>query len=129
MRRIARFLRRPPGERLLLVQALVWVTLVRLGLTLLPFRKLQRLLAPLLRPRRAPIPHAAQQAPFISYAVKRSARYVPRATCLTQALAAQLMLARRGLPSRLQIGVARSSAGEFSAHAWLLWDDQVITGG
>jgi hypothetical protein len=49
--------------------------------------------------------------------------------CLPRALAAQAMLRRRGVASRLCLGVARDGA-QLSAHAWLeLGQDLIIVGG
>ena len=48
--------------------------------------------------------------------------YVPRATCLVQALAAQVLLSWQGLDSHLRIGVALSADKEFEAHAWVECD-------
>lgn len=57
-----------------------------------------------------------------------AARYVPRATCLTQALALQAMLGRAGTPSELRIGVARGKETEVDAHAWLECEGRVVIG-
>jgi hypothetical protein len=52
-----------------------------------------------------------------------------QAACLPRALAAQAMLRRRGVPSRLCLGVARDGQ-KLSAHAWLeLGQDHIIMGG
>jgi hypothetical protein len=51
-----------------------------------------------------------------------------QAACLPRALAAQAMLRRRGVASRLCLGVARDGA-QLSAHAWLeLGQDLIIVG-
>jgi hypothetical protein len=50
-------------------------------------------------------------------------------TCLTQALAAQVLLARSGDQSDLRIGVTRDSNGKFLAHAWLERQGAVLIGG
>jgi hypothetical protein len=51
-----------------------------------------------------------------------------QAACLPRALAAQAMLRRRGVASRLCLGVAREGM-ELSAHAWLeLGQDLIIVG-
>jgi hypothetical protein len=48
--------------------------------------------------------------------------------CLPRALALQKLLALHGHESELKIGVAKS--GELlEAHAWLIWDGQIIIGG
>jgi len=50
--------------------------------------------------------------------VSRVARYVPRATCLTQALAAWWLLRRRGILTRLCLGVQKNGTA-LRSHAWL----------
>ena len=50
----------------------------------------------------------------------RSARYVPfKAVCLPQAMAARVMLKRRGVSSVLHFGAARGQDKPLDAHAWL----------
>lgn len=54
--------------------------------------------------------------------VRRTLRLLPGdARCLTQSLVLTRLLARRGRPSRLVIGVAPGV--EFGAHAWVERDD------
>jgi hypothetical protein len=56
----------------------------------------------------------------ISWAVTRAARYAPfRALCLPQAMAAKLMLERRGIPSALHFGARRGQCKPIDLHAWL----------
>ena len=50
-------------------------------------------------------------------------------TCLVKALAAAHMLNKREIPQKLHIGVARTPAGNFNAHAWLSVDGEIIVGG
>lgn len=66
----------------------------------------------------------------IAYVIPRLARRLPwRSDCLVQALAAQTWLARHGLASEIRIGVERATDKPFGAHAWLVHEDRVITGG
>jgi hypothetical protein len=68
----------------------------------------------------------------IAWAVRVASSYVPKATCLVQALAAEWILARCGYASRLHIGVARAepSGGRgLDAHAWLECGGRVLLGG
>lgn len=57
----------------------------------------------------------------VVWAVQGISRRVPGMTCLVQALAAQAMLARRGVPARVRVGVrpAATPAASLDAHAWL----------
>jgi hypothetical protein len=59
--------------------------------------------------------------------VRLASRYVPRATCLTQALTAQMLLGWAGLNSRLHIGVRLD--GKFEAHAWVEGPGRIVVGG
>ena len=63
----------------------------------------------------------------MAWAVEHAARIVPGATCLTQALAAEVMLRRTGGRPDLRFGVARD-AGDFEAHAWLELGGRVLVG-
>jgi hypothetical protein len=63
------------------------------------------------------------------WAVRAVSRFVPGATCLTQALAAQVLLSRAGHSPRVEIGVAKNENKQFQAHAWLVIGDQVLIGG
>lgn len=65
----------------------------------------------------------------VAWSVAAASRLVPGATCLTQALAGQRLLARHGLGSRVRIGVRPGPAGELLAHAWLLREERVLLGG
>ena len=127
MRRARRFLRLPPRDRRLLAEAAALVVLARLGLWLLPFRSVRGLLARV--PARATDARDDNTITGrIAWAVPVVSACVPAATCLTQALAAQALLARRGCPAELRIGVARGANGMLEAHAWVERDDRVVIG-
>ena len=50
----------------------------------------------------------------------RAARYVPfKAVCLPQAMAARVMLKRRGVKSVMHFGAAKGTDKPLDAHAWL----------
>ena len=50
----------------------------------------------------------------------RAARYVPfKAVCLPQAMAARVMLERRGVKSVMHFGAAKGTDKPLDAHAWL----------
>lgn len=124
MQRLSAPRRLAPERRRAIVDALCAVAAVRLGLSTIGFARLRRLLGPLLTVRTAPVPGAPDR---VRWAVARAARPVPGATCLTQALAAQLLLARAGYPSALRMGV-RMRDGILEAHAWLEDGARVVYG-
>ncbi len=126
---VRRFLRLPREERRLLMQALLVVLCVRVGLRLLPFPRLRRALyrlTPRPRARREPDPAVVQE---VVSAVRRVSRHVPGAACLTQALAAQALLARRGVPALLGIGAALGELDQARAHAWVECGGRIALGG
>jgi hypothetical protein len=121
------FFLRPSEQRLLLRTGLL-LCAARLGLWLLPLPTLRRLLAKL-RPTEAISPEGqSANIEKIAWAVTVVSRYVPAATCLTQALAGQILLAQHGEPALLQIGVAKSEAGELVAHAWVESRGRIVIG-
>lgn len=66
----------------------------------------------------------------IAYVIPRiSARLPWRSDCVIQAMAAQDWLAAYGLASEIRIGIERPAGGKFSAHAWLVHREQLVTGG
>ena len=135
MQRLRKFLRLPVGEQLLLIKASLLLVVIRLGLRLLPFRTLRRLLT---KATQAP-PRLQQKADRfcadrVARAVAVASHHVPAVgnpaeTCLTQALATQVLLTRRGHQTSLQIGVARGEENQFQAHAWLECGGKVVIGG
>lgn len=129
MKLVRRFLHLPALERWLLVRAALLLGVLRLGLWLLPFQTLRRLVSTFTASSRRVRDAERLSRERIVWAVETAARYVsPTATCLTQALAAQALLARRGYPAVLHIGVARDN-NELQAHAWVESEGEVVIGG
>ena len=124
--RIARFRSLPPSDRTLFLIALLAIASVRVGLWLTSFRRLHRSLARIARPTGSPDPTPGE-ADRIGWAVGSAARFVPDATCLPQALAAEAILRRRGHPADLRLGVSRGDDG-VEAHAWVESYGRVIVG-
>lgn len=122
-----KFFRLSPAERRLLLKTFLLVALVRSGLTLLPLRLLRKGASRLMVPGRV-APEEGISPERIARMVAAAAGLVPRATCLTQALAAQILLVRRGHDAMLRIGVARDRSGAFTAHAWIEQEGRVIVG-
>lgn len=66
----------------------------------------------------------------VGVAIRRLATRLPwRADCLVQALAAERWLGRRGISSKLHIGVRKDSRAALEAHAWLEVGGRIVTGG
>ena len=121
-----RVLRLTAREWALLATALPVVVLLRLGLWLLPFKVLRSAVSRLARPDSKPSRRLTPKQ--VAWAVRAVSRCVPRATCLTQALATQAILAFLGFIATLRIGVAPGANGALEAHAWLEYGDRIIIG-
>ena len=117
-----------PQRMLDLLSAGIAVVLVRIALWTLPSRVVLRLVAGVVsRAHRAEeITPAVRR---VGRSVRTVSRRVPQATCLTQALAAQVLLAASGYSSTLQIGVALDQRRRLVAHAWVEVCGRVLVGG
>jgi hypothetical protein len=115
-------------QRFLVTEAVACLLAARLALIFIPFPRLARQLGTFVAPsdprvREAPTAAAPDQAMLaedIGWAVTRAARYVPfKAVCLPQAMAARVMLKRRGVKSVMHFGAAKGADKPLNAHAWL----------
>jgi hypothetical protein len=115
-------------RRALLAEAGFCLLMARLALIFVPFPLLARRLGtfvPPTDPRTAEVKTAVMTehtrvALEIGWAVTRAAWYVPfRAVCLPQAMAARLMLSRRGVKSVMHFGAVKGTKKPIDAHAWL----------
>ena len=80
---------------------------------------------------RGALPPEARVSRRVGRMVRRVARRVPfRAVCLPQAMAAQWMLRRRGVRSRLVFGARRGAAPDrtLEFHAWLIVAGECVIG-
>jgi transglutaminase superfamily protein len=113
-------------RRVYLREAAVMLVLARLAVRLAPPA---RVFAWANRPPRHTDRFAGDQASWIAWAVETvGAKSWMNALCLPRALAAQAMLRRRGIASRLCLGVARNGT-ELTAHAWVEVGHVKIVGG
>jgi hypothetical protein len=65
----------------------------------------------------------------ISCRVKQLSVYVPKATCLTQALTTMILLERAKQPASLIFGVSKETEDNLVAHAWVESAGYVVVGG
>lgn len=124
--RVKRLFAFAPGERKLLFEATALLFFLRLSFAVLPFRMVSGGLKPRGR-EGGPRTEASVEAANVSLAIARAVRIIPRATCLMRSLAGAMMLARRGYPARLCIGVHKRGK-EFGAHAWVECDGGATIG-
>ncbi|MGH7775209.1 MAG: lasso peptide biosynthesis B2 protein [Candidatus Binatia bacterium] len=130
MKQLRKFLLLPPIKRGLLLRSVILLCAIRIGLWLVPFQTLRRFLD---RGARVPAnPRRSESSPQdrIAWAVRAASRFAPGGSnCLTEALAAQVLLNRQGFRASLHIGVARDERGKLDAHAWVESQGRVVIGG
>ena len=113
-------------RRVYLREAAVMLVLARIAVRWLPSA---RLLAWADRPVRHIRRFATDEVHWIDWSIERAGALPGmNVLCLPRALAAHAMLRRRGISSRLCLGVAHDG-GEFAAHAWIEVDEKKIVGG
>jgi hypothetical protein len=131
MRALRRFLSLSWPDRLLLLEAAVYLGAARVALLSIPFRliavHLGRQVSPDEAPRRpSSAPAAARK---IAWAVEVMGHHTPwDSACLARAIAGKFMLRRRGLSSWLFLGTMKDPGGDLKAHAWLRYGNEVLLG-
>lgn len=117
-----------PSERTVLIEAVLVVFAVRVALWVLPSATILRWVRADTSRREPHRPAREVEAATIAWAVDAAARRIPRATCLTQAVAGRILLRRYGHAAELRVGVVRDPDG-FRAHAWIEQGGRVLIGG
>jgi Transglutaminase-like superfamily len=107
-------------------EAAIMLAVARLAVEVVPP---SRLFAWASRPPRRVQRFPGDEAGWVGWAVETvGAKPWMRALCLPRAIAAQTMLRRRGIASKLCLGVARNG-GAMEAHAWVEIGSDKIVGG
>jgi hypothetical protein len=127
MRKIRKFLNLSSTEQRLLIRTWILLGLIRLGLELFPFSTLRKLLDRL----RSILGRGEKEfsEEQLVWSVTVVSRYIPKATCLAQALTAQFLLQQAGHQACLHIGVADADEGRLKAHAWVESQGRILMGG
>ncbi|MCV3215226.1 lasso peptide biosynthesis B2 protein [Plectonema radiosum NIES-515] len=124
--RLFNFFRMGVGDRHLLIMTLVILATMRLGLWLMPFRTLLKVLAKISRDRSQTTNQVSVGK--IAWAVNAVSRYMPGVKCLARALTTQVLISRYGHSCELRIGVAKGEKGTLEAHAWVEYQGRVAMG-
>jgi hypothetical protein len=127
MRRISKFLNLSSTEQRLLIKTWILLGLISLGLQLFPFSTLRKLVYRF----RSILGGGEKEFPEdrLVWSVGVVSRYIPKATCLGQAITTQLLLQQAGYQACLHIGVTEAEKGGLKAHAWVESQGKVLIGG
>lgn len=125
---LRKFLQLETTEKLLILRSFFLVVTIRIVLWLVPVKRLQSLFTWNFEDSGEVSTSDWEQILRIVRSVRSVSRFVPKATCLTQALAASLLIRQIGQRSDLKIGVAKDDKARLIAHAWLEKDGRIILG-
>lgn len=132
-RKLNAFNQLEPEVRSPLLQALALLPLVHQAMKILGFQRTYRILLKLsgasgtLPAAEPPLGNNANQTHLraVAQAVRIASCYHPYATCLRRSLVLWYLLHRQRVAAELHIG-SRFHNGEFQAHAWVEWGDNVV---
>lgn len=128
MQQIRKFFKLQPSDQWLLIKVYFLLMTIKIGLNVLSFHDLRRLINRWTIPVSTPVDDPFEMHKVVK-AIEIGSRYTPgRSTCLVKALTGHILLTRRNIPVDLYIGVRRESKGELGAHAWVSNQGQVIIG-
>ena len=127
MRRIHKFLKLSSAEKRLLIRVWILIGTIRLGLKLLSFSTLKKIFISIKSLLVFSIDEFSEEQ--LTRAITVASRYIPRTTCLVQALALQLLLQQAGRQACLHIGVNYGIGGRLEAHAWVESQGRILIGG
>jgi hypothetical protein len=118
------------ADRRALLEAAALLGLARAAIPVVRFRRIAPLLGRHMAQTGARLPPGAlEHVRRVGWSIEAAARRVPwESACLTQAVAAKLMLRRRGIASTLYLGVRVPEGRALDAHAWLRAGDTIVTG-
>jgi len=131
VRLLRKYLALPWADRLVFIEAWLYLGAARAVLLTVPFRLIARRLGRQLTVSdlslvgSTPPPVALR----VAAGIETMARHTPwESACLAQAIAGRFMLGRRGLRSRLYLGTRKDEAGKLVAHAWLQSGNEILLG-
>lgn len=123
---ISSFLKLPSWEKKVALESILWVIRIRIMLWIYPFPKVQSKVQEKVIKHDSTPGHVITM-PRLKIIIVAASRYVPRATCLVQALAGYILFSKYGYSTSIKIGVLNEN-GEFEAHAWLEHGEKVVLG-
>ena len=122
-----KFLGLQKDKKILLFKVFFLLCGIRIGMWLSFQHLLKFLNTPYLKSFFSGIHHFPPET--IVWAVRTTSHYIPKATCLAQALATQVLLVQGGKDSDINIGVAKGENSPLEAHAWVNLNGKVLIGG
>ena len=123
------------ADRLLWIQAYVWLGIMRFAINWVQFSTVARLFGT--HQAETPLQVSTEHRPVlrrVKWAIVSASRFTPwESNCFPQATAAQFLLRQRGINSTLYLGAKLDDSKpnqqrELKAHAWLRVGPYIVTG-
>jgi hypothetical protein len=139
MKMILKYLRFHPKKQAILIQPFALQLVVRLTLSVLPFyvtlgilQRIQRVTTSRMQQVRV-ITHGFPSEDLavpqnVAWAICTTSSFVPKSRCLCQAIAGQILMSVKRVPTELRIGVRKPNSSMLTAHAWLVRNDVILIG-
>jgi Transglutaminase-like superfamily len=128
MGKILKFLRFSSTEQRVLIQSFFLLSMIRMGLFVLPFKSLLTLVNNMKLTNSVRHTNNRILSNRITWAIEKASRYVPFTTCLSKAFALQVLFSKQGYSSFLRIGISKNENEQLEAHAWVECKGQVVMG-
>ena len=124
MSKINSFFKLSSVRKSLLVKSIILIIFIRLSLLLFSFSNVKKISKKFSKPKKYQKNRITIED--ILWSVRVASIYIPKSTCLIQAITAQILLSRYNYLSKLKIGVMKGH--EFEAHAWVEINDRIVLG-
>lgn len=114
------------SARWLIIEAVTLMVIIQVGFRMLSYARLRRGLDNVKALRAGSHPSPSR----IGWAVRAAGRRLPGRTCLSEALAADVMLCRHGYSPMVRLGIRKTGGrrAKPEAHAWVECGGTIVTG-
>jgi len=120
MGRLLKFWSLPRREKYCFCEAGILLLLSNLSIKIIPFRRIYRFLHANWNSRTHVVLDGTENIKLVMLSLSRAANLLPwKSRCLSQSIAAFVMLRRRGIPAVMFVGVKSLEDSSLLAHAWV----------
>jgi hypothetical protein len=114
-------------QKIIWIKAAWCLVMIKIGLKLLPFDQFRKIFKWLTESKKKKS-EDKEKVLATCWAIRSAAYHLPLSLqCLPQALSSKYLL-RHETDLKVQIGVLINSPGDFEAHAWVEWKEEVVLG-
>lgn len=123
-----KFIRLSFIEKKFFINAFYLLTIYRIRLRSTPFHTLLEQVSVDTKTLKSKSPRETISATRMAHFIRIASSFIPGSTCLSNALAGQILFARNGYKTELRIGIAHNELNPFEAHAWLTLNETILIG-